>query len=65
MKTKNQSIEAMDKLFIYLMAGNEPICFWKGKVSEFIEPSPDQRWLILKVDKAIGKVENDFDAGMI
>jgi hypothetical protein len=36
MKTKYQSVEEMDKIFIYLMWGNNPgypVCFWKGKVS--------------------------------
>ena len=65
MKTKYFSLDEMDKIFIYLMDGNHPICFWKGRVSEFSDQDPGQRWFILKVDKAVGKVENDYDAGML
>ena len=65
MKTKYFSLDEMDKIFIYLMDGNHPICFWKGRVSEFSDHDPGQRWFILKVDKAVGKVENDYDAGML
>lgn len=64
-KTKYSNIAEMDNIFIYLMDGKYPICYWKGKVSEFMDPDPKQRWLILKVDKAVGKVDNDYDSGMI
>ena len=47
------------------MDGNYPICFWKGKVSDFTDPDPKYRWLILKNDKAVGKVNEDHEAGMI
>ena len=39
-KTKYQSIEEMDKIYIYLMSGTYPICYWKGKVAEFKDPDP-------------------------
>ena len=46
------------------MDGNYPICFWKGKVSDFTDPDPKYRWLILKNDKAVGKVSEDHEASM-
>lgn len=55
----------MDKMFVYLMDGTYPICYWKGKVSEFLDPDPKYRWLILKNDKAVAKVDHDYEAGMI
>jgi len=55
----------MENIFVYLMDGNYPICFWKGKVSDFTDPDPKYRWLILKNDKAVGKVSEDHEAGMI
>jgi hypothetical protein len=55
----------MENIFVYLMDGNYPICYWKGKVSDFKDPDPKYRWLILKNDKAVGKVNQDHEAGMI
>lgn len=55
----------MDTIFVYLMDGKVPICFWKGKVSEFKELNPNYRWLGMKADKSLDKVENDYDAGLI
>ena len=34
-KTTYPTIEQMENMFIYLMDGNVPICYWKGKVSDF------------------------------
>ena len=65
MKMPYPSIEQMENIFVYLMDGSYPICFWKGKVSEFTDPNPAYRWLILKNDKAVGKVSNDHEAGML
>lgn len=65
MKTAYPTIEQMDNIFVYLMDGKVPICFWKGKVTEFTNPDPSYRWIILKNDKAIGKVAEDHEAGMI
>lgn len=47
------------------MDGKHKICFWKGKVAEFTDPNPEYRWLILQNDKAVGKVNEDHEAGMI
>lgn len=55
----------MGNMFVYLMDGSTPICFWKGKVTDFLNPDPKYRWLILKNDRAIGSVSEDHEAGMI
>ena len=65
MKTPYPSVEQMENIFIYLMDGSYPICFWKGKVSDFLDPNPEFRWITLKNDKAIGKVDCDSAAGML
>ena len=57
--------EQMDRIYVYLMSGEVPICWWKGQVTEFLDPNPQYRWLVLKNDAAIGTVVNDYDAGMI
>ena len=55
----------MENVYVYLMDGKVPICYWKGKVSEFTNPNAQFRWLSLKNDKAIDKVSEDHEAGMI
>ena len=56
----------MDRIYIYLMDGKDPICYWKGQASEFTDPDPQKyRWFVMKNDKALGKVENDYEAGLI
>ena len=40
----------MDKIFVYLIDGVKPICYWKGTVSEFLDPNPKYRWLTMKKD---------------
>ena len=37
----------------------------KGKIKDFNNPDPSYQWLNLKNDKAIGKVNEDHEAGMI
>ena len=65
MKTPYPTVDQMENIFVYLMDGNYPICFWKGKVSEFLDPNPKFRWLTFKNDKAVGKVTDDHEAGML
>ena len=65
MLTEYQSIEEIDKIYVYLLQGERPICYWTGKLSEFTDPNPKFRWLTMKVDKSIGKVDKDYEAGMI
>lgn len=55
----------MDRVFVYLMDGENPICFWKGSVSDFNDPNPKAKWLNMKADKAIDKVDKEYEAGMI
>ena len=47
------------------MDGSDPICFWQGMVKDFADLSPVYKWVPLNVDKAIGKVKNEFEAGLI
>jgi hypothetical protein len=65
MKSVYQSIEEMDKVFIYIMDGSIPICYWKGDIKEFVNPNPTFWCITFKNDPAVGKVANDYEAGMI
>ena len=58
--------EQMDRIYVYLMSGSVPICYWKGNVTEFLDPNPvNYRWLVMKNDMAVGSVANDYEAGLI
>lgn len=59
------SPKEMDKVFVYLMDGDEAICYWNGKASDFVDPNPKNKWIHLKKERAVGKVEKDYEAGMI
>lgn len=42
-----KSIEELGKVYVYLLDGEDPICFWSGLASEFTEPNAKNRWLPL------------------
>lgn len=47
------------------MDGSEPICYWKGNASDFLDPNPQYRWFPLTADLAKGKVKNSYEAGLV
>ena len=54
------------EIFIYLQDEDEKlICFWQGKLNEFMAPNAKWRWIQLKPDASYGIVEEDYKAGMI
>lgn len=60
-----KSLEELGRVYIYLMDGDEPICFWKGMASEFTDPSPKFKWFPLTCDLSKGKVTNSWEAGLV
>ena len=50
---------------MYLMSGNNPICFYKGDVKDFLDPNPLLKWVSLTPDLAIGKVSETHKAGLL
>lgn len=58
MRTHYTSLGEMQNVFVFLMYGKIPLCYWKGKVSDFTDPNPKYQWVALKADNAIGKIEN-------
>ena len=46
------------------MNGDDPICFWKGSVLEFFNPSPMFKWYPFTNDLAVGDVQKPENAGM-
>ena len=64
-KSVYPNLKQMERVMVYLMKGDVPICYWKGTPEEFTDPNPKYRWLTMKNDKAIGKVDEDHEAGLI
>ena len=50
---------------MYLMKGKVPVCFWRGKVADSANPSPEMKWIVLKNDLSVGEVKENYKAGMI
>lgn len=59
------NVQSLDRVYVYLMDGNSPICYWKGHVLDFLNPDPGFKWLPFKNDLAIGTVKNAYEAGLI
>ena len=55
----------MEQIFIYLMDGDTPVCFWKGQCTDFLNPDPGYQWLPLTCDLSVGSVTDQSKAGMI
>ena len=64
-KSVYRDFEEMENVFVYLMSGDSPICWWKGKITDFRDPNPQYKWLPMKNDAAIATVVNAHEAGMI
>ena len=64
-RSNYRSIERMEHVFVYLMQGDTPVCYWKGNIVNYQNSEPKLRWVTLKNDLAIGKVKNCYEAGMI
>ena len=47
------------------MDGDKPICYWRGKTSDFTDRNPAFKWYPLTNDRAIGEVKEAHEAGMI
>jgi len=52
-------------VFVYLMYDDNPISFWKGSLSQFFTTKCDYKWLTLKRDSALNKIDSDHKAGLV
>ena len=50
---------------MYLMDGNTPVCYHRADACEFESPDPPLRWVPLTNDKSIGKVDDEYRAGLL
>jgi len=60
------SAAGIGKVFVYLMQGSNPICYYSANIEEFLDnPNPPIRWVELKNDLSVGKVDDSHKAGVI
>ncbi len=64
-KTCYTDVEDMERVYVYLMDGDVPICFWKGDLADYMNPDPEYKWIPLKCDLGIGKVKESWKSGML
>lgn len=60
-----ENIEALPDVIVYVMDGNDPICYYRAKASEFADPNAEMKWVALINDKSVGEVKEAFKAGML
>ena len=63
--SKFKTVEMLDRVYIYLMDKDSPVCYWRGQAKDFMKPFAPNKWIPLKTDRAIAAVDNDYDAGML
>jgi len=47
------------------MDGETPVCYYKDDIANYTDLNPEFKWVSLLPDKAVNKVKNVNDAGMI
>jgi len=52
-------------ILIILMDGENPICYIKENILNFMDPNPELKWFQFIPDRTVGKVKHHYNAGMI
>jgi len=60
-----QDIYDIGRVYIYLMDGDNPVCFIKEEIETFMNPNPQFKWYELEPDLSVGKVKDHHKAGMV
>ena len=50
-------------VFVYLMDGDYPVCYYKESALDFMDPAAPTRWLPFEPDLAVGYVTKEYKAG--
>ena len=53
------------RVYVYLLQGGKPICYFMAEIEEFIDPNPKFRWVELLPDLAVGKCKTPHKAGLV
>jgi hypothetical protein len=57
-KAPYQDVYDIGRVYVYLMSGDKPICYYKADIEEFLNPNPKFKWIQLVNNLAIGKITN-------
>jgi hypothetical protein len=60
-----QTLEELDRVYVYLVEDDKTVCFWRGRVADFVNKNPEFQWLPLANDLAVGKVKEAYKAGLV
>ena len=60
----HQGLYSFPKVFIYLMDGTVPICYWKDECTNYTDPNAKQQWVPFECDLAVGKCTKPHMAGI-
>ena len=53
-------------VFIQLMnSSHEPLCWWRGKVADFLDSKPSMKCITMKPDSVVGKMKNSDESGIL
>lgn len=52
-------------VIISLMDGDDPVCYYRQDVENFLNPDAEYRWVLLKPDPAVGEVTDPNKAGIL
>lgn len=55
----------MGRVYVYLMDGKNPVCYYKEHMKNFLDPNPKTKWIQMQPDLAIGSVKEAHKAGVI
>ena len=58
-------VKDIGKVYIYLMSGNDPVCYYVADIEKFTNPNPEFQWIEMIPDLALGKVKEAHKAGVI
>ena len=54
----------MPDVFIYLMDGDVPVCFFRDKLTNYTDENAPTKWRPFECDLAVGKVKDAHLAGL-
>ena len=63
-KSCHQHLHTMPDVFIYLMDGDVPVCFFRDKLTNYTDENAPTKWRPFECDLAVGKVKDAHLAGL-
>ena len=60
-----QDVYDIGRVYIYLMDGDNAVCYIQEEIETFMDPNPQFRWYELQPDLSVGKVKEAHMAGLV